>query len=134
MSTKSVLRTAFWSRPGQFGPWSQAIRVPAGHDLIFTTGMTARDEQGNTFAPGDVKAQTRRILEQLRAILAEGGATLGDVVKMTVYVRDMGEVSAIQEVRNEYWSSDPPASTTVQVARLVSDEIRLEIDAVAVVP
>jgi 2-iminobutanoate/2-iminopropanoate deaminase len=65
---------------------------------------------------------------------AEASATLDDVVKMTVYVRDMDEVLAIQEIHNEYWSSDPPSSTTVQVARLVSDEVRLEIDAVAVVP
>jgi 2-iminobutanoate/2-iminopropanoate deaminase len=108
--------------------------VPAGHDLVFTTGMTARDEQGNTFAPGDARAQTRRIFEQMRAVLAEAGATLDDVVKMTVYVRDMEDVLAIQDVRNECWPSDPPASTTVQVARLVSDEVCLEIDAVAVVP
>lgn len=134
MSTKRVLRTSFWSRPGKFGPWSQAIRVPAGHDLIFTTGMTARDEQGNTVAPGDVKEQTRRIFEQMRAILIEAGASLDDVVKMTVYVRDMNDVLAIQDIRNEYWPSDPPVSATVQVARLVSDEVRVEIEAVAVVP
>ncbi len=134
MSTKKVLSTSFWSRPGKFGPWSQAIRVPAGHDLVFTTGMTARDEHGNTFAPGDVKGQTRRIVEQMRAILAEAGATLDDVVKMTVYIRDMDDVLAIQEVRNECWPVDPPVSATVQVARLVSDEVRVEIDAVAVVP
>ena len=134
MSTKQVLSTPFWSRLGQFGPWSQAIRVPAGRDLIFTTGMTARDEQGNTVAPGDAKAQARRIFEQLRAILAEGGATLADVVQMTVYVHTMDDVLAIQEVRNEYWPSAPPVSATVQVARLVSDAVRLEVQAVAVVP
>ena len=134
MSTKQVLSTPFWSRPGQFGPWSQAIRVPAGHDLVFTTGMTARDEQGNTVAPGDAKAQARRIFEQLRAVLAEGGATLADVVQMTVYVHTMDDVLAVQEVRNEYWPSAPPVSATVQVARLVSDAVRLEVQAVAVVP
>jgi 2-iminobutanoate/2-iminopropanoate deaminase len=96
--------------------------------------MTARDEQGNTVAPGDVKEQTRRIFEQMRAILIEAGASLDDVVKMTVYVRDMNDVLAIQDIRNEYWPSDPPVSATVQVARLVSDEVRVEIEAVAVVP
>lgn len=134
MSTKQVLSTPFWSRPGKFGPWSQAIRVPTGHDLVFTTGMTARDEQGDTVAPGDAKAQARRIFEQMRAILAEAGATLDDVVQMTVYVCAMDDILAIQEARNEYWPSAPPVSATVQVARLVSDEVRLEVQAVAVVP
>src|SRR5215469_14069936 len=109
MSSKQILRSSFWSRPGNFGPWAQAVRVPAGHDFVFTTGMTARDEQGNTFAPGDVKRQARRIFEQLSAILSEAGATLEDVVQMTVYVRDMNDVLAIQEVRNECWPIDPPA-------------------------
>ncbi len=134
MSTKKSLNTSFWSRPGKFGPWAQAIQVPAGHDLVFTTGMTARDENGNTVAPGDVKAQTRRIFEQMRAIFAEAGATLNDVIKMTVYIQDMDDVLAIQEVRNEYWPSEPPVSATVQVARLVSDEVRIEVEAMAVVP
>jgi len=134
MSSKQILRSSFWSRPGKFGPWAQAVRVPAGHDLVFTTGMTARDEQGNTFAPGDVKRQARRIFEQLSAILSEAGATLEDVIQMTVYVRDMNDVLAIQEVRNECWPTDPPASATVQVSRLVSDEVHLEVQAVAVVP
>ncbi len=134
MSTKKILNTSFWSRPGEFGPWAQAIQVPAGHDLVFTTGMTARDENGNTVAPDDVKAQTRRIFEQMRAIFAEAGATLNDVVKMTVYIQDMDDVLAIQEVRNEYWPSEPPVSATVQVARLVSDEVRIEVEAMAVVP
>ena len=96
--------------------------------------MTARDENGNTVAPGDVQAQTRRIFEQMRAIFAEAGATLNDVVKMTVYIQDMDDVLAIQEVRNEYWPSEPPVSATVQVARLVSDEVRIEVEAMAVVP
>ncbi len=134
MSTKKSQSTSFWSRPGKFGPWAQAIRVPAGHDLVFTTGMTARDENGNTVAPGDVKAQTRRIFEQMRAIFAEAGASLNDVVKMTVYIQDMDDVLAIQEVRNEYWPSEPPVSATVQVARLVSEEVRIEVEAMAVVP
>ncbi|MGE0824879.1 MAG: RidA family protein [Candidatus Binatia bacterium] len=134
MSTKQVLSTSFWSRPGQFGPWSQGIRIPAGHDLLFTTGMTARDDHGNTVAPGDPKAQARRIFEQLKALLAEAGATLDDVAQMTVYVHDMDDVLAIQEVRNEYWPIAPPASATVQVARLVSPVVRLEVQAVAVIP
>lgn len=134
MSTKKSLNTSFWARPGTFGPWAQAIQVPAGHDLVFTTGMTARDENGNTVAPGDVQAQTRRIFEQMRAIFAEAGATLNDVVKMTVYIQDMDDVLAIQEVRNEYWPSEPPVSATVQVARLVSDEVRIEVEAMAIVP
>ena len=70
----------------------------------------------------------------MRAIFAEAGASLNDVVKMTVYIQDMDDVLAIQEVRNEYWPSEPPVSATVQVARLVSDEVRIEVEAMAVVP
>jgi 2-iminobutanoate/2-iminopropanoate deaminase len=134
MSVKKVLRTPFWSRPAELGPWSQGIRVPAGHDLVFTTGMTARDEQGETVAPGDVTAQTRRILEQLQGIVAEAGAGMEDVVKLTVYIVDMDDVLAIQAVRDEFWQTEPPVSATIQVARLVNDQVRIEIDAIAVVP
>jgi 2-iminobutanoate/2-iminopropanoate deaminase len=76
--------------------------------------------------------QARRVIEQLRAVLAEAGADLDAVVKMTVFLQRMEDAAGVQRVRNEVWPSDPPVSSTVQVARLVSEDVRIEIEAVAV--
>lgn len=83
-------------------------------------------------AVGDVRAQARQSLENLKAMLEAGGATLSDVVKLTVFVTDMRQFAEVQEVRAEYWPADPPASTSVEVSRLVRDELMVEIDAIAV--
>jgi len=82
--------------------------------------------------PDDVVVQTRRVFELLGAILEEAGASLQDVVSMTVFLKDIGDVPAVQVIRNEIWPTEPPVSSTTQV-RLVSDEIRIEISAIAAV-
>ncbi len=116
------------------GVFSQAIKVPAQGHLIYVSGLTARNLDGSTHAPGDVRAQTRRVLDNLQRVLAAGGATLADVVRVVVYVRDMRDFKAIHEVRAGYFPHDPPASTMVEVSRLVHDDMLVEIEATAVVP
>lgn len=133
MSATRTVHTTFFARPAAYAPWSAGMLVPAGCDLLFTPGMTARDADGETVAPGDVAAQARRVFEQLRAVLGEVGADLDAVVKLTVFLADMDDVEAVQAVRNELWPSDPPVSSTVQVARLVSGDVRVEIEAVAAI-
>ncbi len=82
----------------------------------------------------DIKGQTRQVLENMKALLDEAGATFEDVVKITVYIRDMNDFSQIHEVRREYFRADPPASTMVEVSRLVHTDLLIEIEAIALLP
>ena len=131
--TKEIIHSDKLSKP--VGVFSQAVKVPAKGHLIFVSGLTARDPSGNVVGRGDVRAQTRRTLENLRTVLAEGGATLEDVVKVTVFIRNMErDFKPIHEVRAEFFSKNPPASTMVEVSRLVDPDHLIEIEAIAVIP
>ncbi len=114
--------------PKPIGPYSQA--VIAG-DFIFTAGQIPIDPKTNQVVQGDIKEQTRQVFENLRAILEEAGATFDDVVKVTVYMKDLSEFPAMNEVYSEYFKSSPPARTTVEVSRLPRD-VKIEIDLIAV--
>jgi 2-iminobutanoate/2-iminopropanoate deaminase len=129
--SKQILTSPKLSRP--LGAFSQATMVAAPARMIFVSGLTSRDETGAVVGPGDIRAQTRQTLENLKAILAEGNATLDDVVKVTVFIRDMGDFQAIHEVRGEYFTKDLPASSMVEVSRLVDERSLIEIEAVAVI-
>ena len=130
---KRIVQSDKLSKP--IGVFSQAVKVPASGQLIFVSGLTARDAAGALVGRGDVRAQTRKILENLRAILTEAGATLEDVVKVTVFIRNMDrDFRAIHEVRAEFFHRNPPASTMVEVSRLVDPDHLIEIEAIAVVP
>ncbi|MBT3552522.1 MAG: RidA family protein [Rhodospirillaceae bacterium] len=113
------------------GVFVQATRVPAGSDVIQVSGLTSRAADGSTFAPNDIKAQTRHILENLKKILAEADATLEDVAKVTVYITNMDDFDAIHEIRREYFTKTRPASTMVEVSKLVNDDMLIEIEAIA---
>jgi 2-iminobutanoate/2-iminopropanoate deaminase len=112
--------------PAAIGPYSQAIR--AG-DFLFVSGQIPLDPATGTLVDGDVRAQTRRVLESLSAVVAAGGASLDRVVKTTVYLVDMNDFPAMNEVYASYFGSPAPARATVQVGRLPKD-VRVEIDAV----
>jgi 2-iminobutanoate/2-iminopropanoate deaminase len=115
--------------PKPIGPYSQAIITG---NLIFTAGQIPIDPATNQVVQGDIKEQTRRVLENLRAILESVGATFDDVVKVTIYMKDLNEFSAMNEVYSEYFKNSPPARTTVEVSRLPRD-VRIEIDLIAIV-
>jgi 2-iminobutanoate/2-iminopropanoate deaminase len=112
--------------PAAIGPYSQAIK--AG-EFLFVSGQIPLDPATGTLVEGDVRAQTRRVLESLGAILAEAGASFDRVVKTTVYLVDMGEFPAMNEVYSTFFGSPAPARATVQVGRLPKD-VRVEIDAI----
>ena len=114
--------------PSAIGPYSQGI-VAQG-TLIFTAGQVGSDPATGAFAGPDIKTQTRRALQNLQAILEQGGASLSTVVKTTVFLKDMGEFSAMNEVYAEFFPAPPPARSTVEVARLPKDA-RVEIEAIA---
>jgi 2-iminobutanoate/2-iminopropanoate deaminase len=113
--------------PRAIGPYSQAIRA-AG--LIFTSGQVAIDPATQQVIAGDVSAQTDRVLKNLAAILAASGSTLGKVLRCTVFLKNMGDFAAMNEVYGRYFKEAPPARSTVEVARLPKD-VLVEIDVIA---
>lgn len=114
--------------PKPIGPYSQAI---IAGDFIFTSGQIPIDPKTNQLVQGDIKEQTKQVLENLKAILEEAGVTFDDVVKVTVYMKDLNEFSAMNEIYSEYFKNSPPARTTVEVSRLPRD-VKIEIDLIAV--
>ena len=117
------------------GTYSQAVRVEAGDAVwIHVSGQIAIDAGGNLVGPGDLRAQTRQVFENLKAILEANGPTFADAVKIGTYLTTLGDLAGMREVRSEYLTAEPPASTAVQVVALVVPEALIEIDLVAVVP
>jgi 2-iminobutanoate/2-iminopropanoate deaminase len=112
--------------PAAIGPYAQAIR--AGN-WIFTSGQIPLTPEGE-LVTGDIRAQTRQVLENLNAVLAAAGVSLRQVVKVTVYIANMDEFSVINEIYAEYFGDHKPARSTVQVARLPRDA-GIEIDCIA---
>jgi enamine deaminase RidA (YjgF/YER057c/UK114 family) len=102
--------------------------------LYFISGQVAVDVNGHVVGIGDIRAQTRQVLENIKAALAAVGGTMDDVACVNVFVINMEHLAAIHEVRAEYWQRDYPASTLVQVAGLVHPDYLIEINAVAVIP
>jgi len=115
--------------PRAIGPYSQAV---IHGDLVFLSGQIPLDPATNQLVDGDVAAQTRRVLDNIRAVLEAAGASLDTVLKTTVFLKDMGEFAAMNQVYAEYFSQNPPARSTVEAGRLPRD-VRVEIDAIAAV-
>ncbi len=116
--------------PAPIGPYSQGI-VATG-SLLFTAGQIPLDPATGQLVAGDIKAQTRQALQNVQAILAEGGASMNDVVKTVVFLKDMGEFGGMNEVYGEFFADPAPARSTVEVARLPRD-VKVEIEAIALV-
>ena len=117
------------------GTYSQAVRVETGDAVwIHVSGQVALDAKGTLVGAGDLRAQTRQVFENLRAILEANGATFADVVKIGTYLTTLYDLAGMREIRSEYLTSEPPASTAVQVMALVVPDALIEIDLVAVVP
>jgi 2-iminobutanoate/2-iminopropanoate deaminase len=114
--------------PRPIGPYSQAIR--AGN-MIFTAGQVALTEDG-TLVDGGAAEQTHKVIANLQAVLQAAGATLGDVVKTTIFLKSMDHFAAVNQVYGEYFGDRAPARSTVEVARLPKDAL-VEIEAIAVV-
>lgn len=115
--------------PGAVGPYSQGVK--AGN-MIFTSGQLAIDPETGELLTGDIQKQARMSLENVKAVLAAGGATIEDVVKVTVFVEDVSKFSLINEVYAEYFSDHKPARSLVEVAKLPLNA-EIEIEAIAVI-
>ena len=116
-----------------FGIFSSAAWQPEG-TVLHIAGQVAQDAAGAFMGKGDITAQTRQVLENIRTFLAGAGGTMDDVARVTVYVTDMSGLGQIHEVRAQYFQRPYPASTLVEVRSLVKPEYLIEIDAVAVIP
>ena len=117
------------------GTYSHAVRVETSDAIwIYVSGQIANDLEGTLVGRGDLRAQTRQVFENLRAILEANGATFADVVKIGTYLTTLEDLDAMREVRKEYLTTEPPASTAVQVVALVVPDGMIEVDLVAVVP
>ncbi len=113
--------------PQAIGPYSQAV-VSSG--LAYLSGQIPLDPATGQIVEGDIAAQTARVLENLKGVLAACGSSLDQVLKTTVYLKDLGEFGRMNEVYARYFPAAPPARSTVEVARLPRDA-RIEIDAIA---
>ena len=110
-------------------PLSQAIKVG---DWVFASGQLGMDPKTGRLIGGGIKGETRQVCENLKAVLEAGGSSLARVVKVTIYLADLAELMAMNEVFSEYFPQDPPARTTFQAAGLVAGA-RVEIEAIATV-
>jgi 2-iminobutanoate/2-iminopropanoate deaminase len=124
---KQIIHTE--KAPAAIGPYSQAIK--AGN-LLFISGQVPFNPETMEIVEGGVEEQTTRVLENLKAILAEAGASFDNVVKTTVFIKDMNEFGAINEIYAKYFGENKPARACVEVARLPRD-VKVEIEAIAVV-
>lgn len=125
MPQRHVIQTA--AAPQAIGPYSQAI---AAAGFIFCSGQIPLDPSSGELVKGDVTQQTQRVMENLGAVLGQAGASFADVVKTTIYLTDLGDFSAVNEVYASYFADAPPARATVQVAALPKGS-RVEIEAIA---
>jgi 2-iminobutanoate/2-iminopropanoate deaminase len=118
--------------PGMSEPISHFVHVVRAGQLVFVSGCVASDAQGRTVGGSDVVAQARQVHENLERCLAAAGATFSDVCKVTVFLKNVGDREKVNTVRKEYFGSSRPASTLVEISRLVRDDLLLEIEATAV--
>ena len=125
--TKKLIYDPGWAWDDNF-PISQAVQRG---NMIFVSGQVAIDPSGQIVGKGDMKAQTRQTLENVKTVLAVAGVDLNDIMKMTSFVTDMSKVNDALEVRSEYFGQNPPASTTVEVKSLLLPDLMIEIEVVA---
>ncbi|WP_159786565.1 RidA family protein [Sodalinema gerasimenkoae] len=126
---RQIIRTD--NAPAPVGPYNQAVLATG--QLLFVAGQIPLNAQGELVATGDIKGQTQQVLENLQAILTAAGASFSDVVKTTVFLADMNEFAAMNEVYSQYFDeANAPARAAVEVARLPKD-VRVEIECIAMI-
>lgn len=123
-----------FSVPGLAPPISHYCDAVRFGDLLFISGMVGMDEQGEVIGEGDAARQTRQIFENMRRVLAAAGADFADVLKVTVFLTDIADRARINPVRQEFFGQTRPASTLVEVSKLVRPDLLVEIEAVVGLP
>lgn len=123
---KQIVQTD--NAPRAIGPYSIAVRVG---DFVYTSGQIGLDPKTGTMVDGGIEAETRQVLKNLQAVVEAAGLTLDDVVKTTVFLKDMGDFAAMNAIYAEFFKENPPARSAVQVAALPKGGL-VEIEAVAI--
>ena len=118
--------------PKRGGAYSSGVEAPPGR-TIYVSGQVSFDAEGNVVGEGDVKLQTETVLEHVKTVVEEAGGGMEDIVKVTVFITDMGLYDEIHEVRRRYFEEPFPASSMVEVSALIDPRLLIEIEAVAVV-
>jgi len=126
-ATKEIIATS--NAPQAIGPYSQAVKW---NGMVFLSGQIPLDPATGQLSEGGIAEQTIRVLENLKAVLEASGSDLAHVLKTTVFLKDMGEFAAMNEVYARFFGENPPARATVEAARLPKD-VRVEIECVAAV-
>ena len=122
---KEIIRTP--KAPAAIGPYSEAVKIG---NLVFTSGQIPLDPATGQIVSEDIKAQTTQVLQNLEAVLVQAGSSLQQVVKTTLFIKNMNDFGEINEVYAEFFKEAPPARSTVEVARLPKD-VMIEIEGVA---
>ena len=120
--------------PGMSEPVSHFTHVVRAGRLVFVSGCVATDAEGRVVGGADVVAQTRQVHENIKRCLAAAGATFADVCKVTVFLRNINDREKVNTIRQQYFGAHRPASTLVEISRLVREEYLVEIEATAVLP
>jgi 2-iminobutanoate/2-iminopropanoate deaminase len=128
MSNKEIITTE--NAPQPIGPYSAGVRTD---NFIFTAGQVGIDPKTGEVVAGGVEAETRQVMQNLKSVLEAGGSSLDAIVKTTVFLRDMNDFPIMNKIYGEFFSQEPPARTTVQVAGLPKG-VAVEIEAIAVLP
>ena len=124
---KTIISTP--KAPAAIGPYSQAVLV---NGMLFTSGVIPIDPETNTLVEGDVEVQSKQAIGNLKNLIEASGSSMDKVVKTTVFIKDMNDFGKINEIYKEFFTSDFPARSCVEVARLPKD-VLIEIEAIAVV-
>ncbi len=122
---KKIIKTS--DAPQAIGPYSQAVETGG---FVFVSGQIPLDPKTGNVVQGDIREQTRRVMENAKSILAAAGCNMNNVVKTTIYLKNMADFAAVNEVYGGYFPADPPARATVEVSRLPKD-VAVEMDFIA---
>jgi 2-iminobutanoate/2-iminopropanoate deaminase len=114
------------------GAFSSGVEAPVGR-TVFVSGQVAMDIEGNVVGEGDIRSQTEAVLEHVKTVVEAAGGGMDDIVKVTVFITDMGLYDEIHEVRRRYFEEPYPASSMVEVSALIDPRLLIEIEAVAVI-
>jgi enamine deaminase RidA (YjgF/YER057c/UK114 family) len=112
-------------------PLTAAYAVPPGARIVFFSGLTAKDSEARTIAPGDAGAQADHIFDAIDDALRRAGGSLDDVIRLTIYLQDRADAPAVGRVRARRFATAPPPASTMLIAQLMSDDQLVEIEAIA---
>ena len=130
--SRRVISDSRLPAPLRGGAFSSGVEAPAGR-TVYVSGQVSMDTEGNVVGEGDIRRQTETVLEHVKTVVEAAGGGMDDIVKVTVFVTDVGLYDEIHEVRRRYFEEPYPASSMVEVSALIDPRLLIEIEAVAVV-